>query len=195
MQLRNTIIVLIGFAGTGKFTIGSELCERTGAKLIDNHLINNPVFKVLNADGITPLPAGVWDKVKSVRAIVYDSILELSPPDLSFVFTIELLESSPGDQQGFVDLEQLAEGRGSLFVPVRLICDVEELCRRVVEPARVQMIKSINPADARRKSANESVLNTSHPHTLTLDVTKKSPEESAESILNHLTQIRLPSYK
>jgi len=55
MQLQNTIIVLIGFAGTGKFTIGRELCERTGAKLIDNHLINNPVFKVLNADGITPL--------------------------------------------------------------------------------------------------------------------------------------------
>src|SRR4029453_3989564 len=118
MQLQNTIIVLIGFAGTGKFTIGRELCERTGAKLIDNHLINNPVFKVLNADGITPLPSGVWDKVKSVRAIVYDSIRELSPPDLSFVFTIELIESSPGDRQGFVDLEQLAAGRGSLFVPV-----------------------------------------------------------------------------
>ncbi len=195
MQLRNTIIVLIGFAGTGKFTIGRELCERTGAKLIDNHLINNPVFKVLNADGITPLPAGVWDKVKSVRAIVYDSIRELSPPDLSFVFTIELLESSPGDKQGFVDLEQLAAVRGSLFVPVRLICDVDELCRRVVDPARIQMIKSISTADARRKSANESVLNTSHPHTLTLDVTKKTPQESVESIMNHLAQIRLPGYK
>jgi hypothetical protein len=195
MQLQNTIIVLIGFAGTGKFTIGRELCERTGAKLIDNHLINNPIFKVLNADGITPLPAGVWNKVKGVRAIVYDSIRELSPPDLSFVFTIELLESSPGDRQGFVDLEQLAAMRGSLFVPVRLICDVEELCRRVVEPARTQMIKSISTADARRKSASEAVLNTSHPHTLTLDVTKKSPGESAENILNHLAQFRSPGYK
>jgi len=105
------------------------------------------------------------------------------------VFTIELIESSPGDRQGFVDLEQLAAMRGSLFVPVRLICDVEELCRRVVEPARTQMIKSISTADARRKCASEAVLNTNHPHTLTLDVTKKSPGESAESIMNHLAQI------
>jgi shikimate kinase len=39
--LQNTIIVLFGFAGTGKYTIGRELARLTGAKLIDNHLINN----------------------------------------------------------------------------------------------------------------------------------------------------------
>ena len=185
----NTIVLLIGFAGTGKFTIGRELCDRTGAKLIDNHLINNPIFKVVNPDGIRPLPAGIWDKVKAVRAIVYEAIRELSPPKLSFVFTIELFESSPGDQRAFMELEELAASRGALFVPVRLICDVDELCRRIVDPARIQMIKSISPADARRKSANETVLNSSHPHTLTLDVTKKTPQESADSILNHLARM------
>ena len=113
MKLDNTIIVLIGFAGTGKYTIGRELSERTGSRLIDNHLINNPVFKVVNADGITPLPVGIWDKVKEIRAVVYEAIRELSPPDLSFVFTIELFESSPGDQRAFIDLEQLARARGS----------------------------------------------------------------------------------
>ena len=77
-------------------------------KLIDNHLINNPVFKVVNPDGITPLPDGVWDKVKAVRAIVYEAIRELSPPELSFVFTIELFERSPGDQRAFLDLEELS---------------------------------------------------------------------------------------
>lgn len=64
MNLPNTVIVLIGFAGTGKYTIGRELCELTGAKLIDNHLINNPIFKTVDADGIKPLPPGIWDKVK-----------------------------------------------------------------------------------------------------------------------------------
>ena len=38
--LQNTMIVLNGFAGTGKYTIGREVARRTGAKLIDNHLIN-----------------------------------------------------------------------------------------------------------------------------------------------------------
>ena len=83
MQLRNTIIVLIGFAGTGKFTIGRELCERTGAKLIDNHLINNPVFSRSSMSMESHLfPPGVWDKAENLRAIVYDSIRELSPPKL-----------------------------------------------------------------------------------------------------------------
>ena len=66
----NTMVVLIGFAGTGKYTIGRELCERTGAHLIHNHLIANPIFKVVNADGVTPLPPGVWDKVKQIRRTV-----------------------------------------------------------------------------------------------------------------------------
>jgi shikimate kinase len=40
--LQNTIVLLIGFAGTGKYTIGRELCERTGARLIDNHDRQSP---------------------------------------------------------------------------------------------------------------------------------------------------------
>jgi hypothetical protein len=190
-KLENTIIALIGFAGTGKYTVGLELCELTGAKLIDNHLINNPIFKVINPDGITPLPAGVWDKVKVVRAIVYEAIRELSPAELSFVFTIELFESSPGDQRAFIDLEQLAASRGSLFVPVRLLCDVEELCRRVVDPSRVQMLKSISPEGARRKSAEETVLDSTHPNVLTIDVTEKTPIEAAAIILRHVEVIKL----
>lgn len=192
-NFENTIIVLIGFAGTGKFTIARDICDRTGAKLIDNHLINNPIFKVVNADGVSPLPPGVWDKVKKVRTTVYEAIRELSPPEMSFVFTIELIDGKPGEQEAFDDLEKLAATRKSLFLPVRLICDVEELVRRVVNPARIQMIKSISPAEARRKSESESVLNSSHPHTLTLDVTEKTPGESAESILHHLVELSSPS--
>ncbi|HEX4900365.1 MAG TPA: hypothetical protein VFV61_07515 [Pyrinomonadaceae bacterium] len=189
-KLENTIIVLIGFAGTGKYTIGRELCELTGAKLIDNHLINNPVFTVVNQDGIKPLPEGVWDKVKAVREIVYESIRELSPPQMSFVFTIELFESDPGDQRAFVDLEALAAARRSLFVPVRLICEVEELCRRIVDPARAQKLKLRNPETARRKAARESVLDSTHPHVLTIDVTSKTPNKTAEMILRHVAEIQ-----
>src|ERR1700686_4013097 len=96
-SLENTIVALIGFAGTGKYTIGRELSERTGARLIDNHLINNPIFTVVNADGVTPLPAKVWDSVKEIRATVYRAIRQLSPAEMSFVFTMELRESNPLD--------------------------------------------------------------------------------------------------
>src|SRR5258706_14255956 len=173
-EFENTMVVLIGFAGTGKYTIGRELCERTGAKLIDNYLIANPIFTVVNADGVTPLPAGVWDKIKQIRRTVYEAIRELSPPEMSFVFTVEWRENNPADLIAFTDLERLAAARRSRFIPIRLICGVEELCRRVVDPARVVMLKEISPELARKKSAEDAVLNVSHPNLRTLDVTKRS---------------------
>jgi hypothetical protein len=189
-QLKNTIIVLIGFAGTGKYTIGREVCERTGAKLIDNHLINNPIFKVVDADGVTALPQGVWDKVKTIRAIVYDAIRELSPPDLSFVFTIELIEGKAGEEKAFQDLEELAAARKSLLVPIRLLCNVDELCRRVATPGRIAMLKAISPEAARAKAAVAEVLKPLHPNLRTIDVTRKSPLESVEAVLNEINVIR-----
>src|SRR6266850_2640396 len=188
--LENTMVALIGFAGTGKYTIGSELCRRTDAKLIDNHLINNSIFTVVNADGITPLPKAIWGKVKAVRQVVYESIKELSPPDMSFVFTIQLIEDDPEDHKAFVDLVELAAVRESLFVPIRLICDVDELCRRIVSPKRSKMLKEVSPESARRRAADHTVLNPSHPNLRTVDVTHKSAIESAEEILQVVNSIR-----
>jgi hypothetical protein len=189
-RLQNTIVLLIGFAGTGKYTIGRELCARTGARLIDNHLINNPIFTVVNADGVTPLPATVWDRVKEIRATVYQAVLELAPPEMGFVFTMELRESSPADHRAFRDLEQLAVARQSRFVPIRLICGVDELCRRVMDPARVAMLKSISPELARKKSLEEEVLNVPHPNLRTLDVTKRTVIGSVDAIFDELSAIK-----
>src|SRR2546426_1981795 len=62
------------------------------------------------------LPPGVWDKVKTIRAIVYDSIREMSPPDLSFVFTIELIEGKPGEEK------RSEEHTSELQSPCNLVC-------------------------------------------------------------------------
>ena len=186
----NTMVLLTGFAGTGKYSIGRELCRRTGAKLLDNHLINNAIFTVVDADGIKPLPAGVWDKIKIIRRVVYESIRELSPAHLSFVFTMELRESDPRDHKGFADLVNLAAARQSLFIPIRLVCDVEELCRRVVNPARAERLKALSAENARRKSAEDAVLHPHHPNLRTIDVTAKSPAEAADIILQEIDLIR-----
>jgi len=190
-SLENTMVLLIGFAGTGKYTIGRELCERTGATLIDNHLINNPIFRAVNADGVTPLPARVWDRVKEVRATVYKAIRELAPPEMGFVFTMELRESNPEDENGFRDLERLAAARQCRFIPIRLICGVDELCRRVADPARVAMLKEISPELARKKSLEDAVLNVPHPNLRTLDVTKRTASGSVDAILDEVSSIKL----
>jgi len=193
--LENTIIALIGFAGTGKYTIGRELCERTGARLIHNHLINNPIFAVVNADGVTPLPSGVWDRVREIRATVYQAIRELSPPEMSFVITTELRESNPLDHLAFQNLAELAAARQSRFVPIRLICGVDELCRRVADPERIAMLKSISPELARKKSLEDEVLNVPHPNLRTLDVTKRTASGSVDAILDEISAIKTVSHE
>ena len=193
--LENTIVALVGFAGTGKYTIGRELCERTGARLIHNHLINNPIFTVVGADGVTRLPAGVWDRVREIRATVYQAIRELSPPEMSFVITMELRESNALDHLAFADLVELAIARQSRFVPIRLICGVDELCRRVADPGRVAMLKEISPELARKKSLEDEVLNVPHPNLRTLDVTKRTASGSVDAILDEISAIKSVSNK
>jgi hypothetical protein len=70
--MNNTIIYLIGLPGVGKFTIGKEINKRTGARLIDNQLINNPIFSLIAADGFSPLPEIIWDRIGAIRRIIWD---------------------------------------------------------------------------------------------------------------------------
>jgi hypothetical protein len=132
MHLANTIIYLFGFAGTGKYTVAKELASLTNAKLVDNHLINNPIFNVIRQDGMTKLPETVWEKTWAIRKIVLSAIETLSPPEYSFVFTNQLCNEHPDDHLLFQEILELAEKRGSLFIPVRMLCDVNERVQRIV---------------------------------------------------------------
>jgi hypothetical protein len=87
--MKNTIFYLIGYPGTGKYTIAKEIAALTGAVLVDNHLINNLVFSVVGAEGKAPLPAGVWPKIESIRRIVLDTIGLLGPS--TYIYNIKLL--------------------------------------------------------------------------------------------------------
>jgi hypothetical protein len=63
--MKNTIIYLIGFPGTGKYTIAREIAQQEDFRLVDNHLVNNPLFNLIHADGITPLPRTYLEKRKT----------------------------------------------------------------------------------------------------------------------------------
>lgn len=60
----NCIILLMGFAGVGKLTTAKELVKYPNFKLVDNHLWNNVIFRLIEQDGITPLPEKVWKKIR-----------------------------------------------------------------------------------------------------------------------------------
>jgi hypothetical protein len=185
-SMTNLFIYLVGFAGTGKLTIAQALARLFDAKVVDNHWINNPIFGLIDADGVTPLPAAVWDQVAKVREAVLATIATLAAPEANFIFTHEGVEGDPVDRAIFESIRSTAARRGARFVPARLLCKEGELVRRIQSPERAAMFKCIDPADAINKSRYHAVLDPMLPATLTLDVTTLCPEESAAAILAHI---------
>jgi hypothetical protein len=184
--MKNTIIYLIGYGGTGKYTIAKEIAALTGAVVVDNHLINNPVFSVVEADGIRLLPAGVWQKIEGIRRIVLDTIAEMAQPEASFIFTNELYEEKSADRRLFEDIATLATNRKALFVPVILRCEPEEVYRRVASSERAERFKLRNVEHTRENIRSYKLLRVEHPNCLELEVTHLSPIQAAQAIIVHM---------
>ena len=188
-SLPNTFIYLLGMPGTGKYTVAQGIAARTGFRVVDNHLINNPVFSVVRVDGKTALPREVWKHAGDIGRVVFECIRTLSPPEFSFVLTNALYHDQPEDHAWFADIAALAASRNALFIPVRMIVsDTEEHRRRITDPQRDLRMKEIDPAGADRYAAR-AVLMPNHPHLLSLDVTHMAAEDVTEKILLHAAQL------
>ena len=186
--MNNVILYLIGFAGTGKLTIAKAILERAPFLLVDNHCINNVVFRLIDTDGTSPLPPRVWEHVGKVRAIVFDTMRDLSKPARSFVLTNELVKGADEDEKVFQEVRALATARGAAFLPVRLLIAPEELARRVVSPQRQVLLKSRDPDEAWRMAREHQVYMPKDVDYFALEVTKLSPADAAEQILAEVRQ-------
>jgi hypothetical protein len=188
-MLENVIVYLVGFSGTGKFTVARELALLLKARIVDNHWINNPIFGLIDNDRVTPFPEGVWDQIAKVRQAVLDAIATLSAPELNFIFTHAGYDDDPEDWKIYNAIAEAAERRGALFIPIRLLCAEEELLRRVVTSERALKLKSMDPEAASRDAKGRNVLAVNHANGMTLDVTALGPQEAACLILTHIQSL------
>lgn len=181
--MSGAFIYLFGFAGCGKLTIAQAIQSRCDCILVDNHLVNNIIFSLIDTDGKTKLPEKVWENVSRVRSAVFDTIRDFAKPDRTFIFTNELIEGEEQDLHLFMEVAQLARHRDSLFLPVRLTISPVELARRVASPDRAERLKETNPQAALTKAQQREVLKPHGFDFLEIDVTTTTPAEAAESIL------------
>ena len=188
MTDRSFVVYLIGFPAAGKFTIAKALAERAPSKfvVVDNHHINNTIFAVIGTDGVSALPPTVWSLVAQVRDAVISAIEELGPPDWSYVFTNVLIA---GEERFVTELREMAERRGSTFVPVRLHCETDELARRIVSPERKVRLKWIDADGLRSYVATKTLVEVTDATALDLDVTEVAPDAAADRILQHLESL------
>ncbi|MBB3656861.1 hypothetical protein FHX15_002089 [Rhizobium sp. BK650] len=182
-------LLLIGFPGTGKLTIAKRLSPVFSAKIIDNHWVNNPVLGVLDHDLTKPLPKEIWEQTGKVRQAVLDTIVAFSAPSANFIFTHVGIQGDERSHRTFRQIANAAEQRGSLLIPVRLLCEAEELARRVAMPERRERLKSVNSEASRERSRRLQVLDPGHANALDLDVTLLSAKESAEVIHRHVQDL------
>ena len=189
-MIQNTIIYLLGFPGTGKYTIAKEICKQESFRLVDNHLICNPVFSVIQRYEKAPVPDEVWDRVAKIRDVVMETMVHLSPSRLNFVLTNALENSDPDDIPIFQAVEKMAKMRHAKFVPIRLLCGQDENIKRVQSPERKLKIKNVSPERLIEIRENGDVFKSDHPYQLNLDVTNVSAEKAASIILEHVKHIR-----
>lgn len=182
------IFYLIGFSGTGKLTIAQALQKRIDAVIIDNQLINQPVFVAVRADGMTPLHPGVWREIRKIREATFNAICYLADKETSFILTNELFEGT-SDARIYDEVEAVAETRNSIFVPVRLICEQNELLKRVTHAEREMKLKMRSAEMLQHKFDTLCLLKPSHSNLLELDVTHLQPMQAADMIFTHAKQL------
>lgn len=188
MKLYNTIIYLIGIQAVGKYSIAKEIGRLTGARVVDNQLINTPIFRVVGYDGTDafPFPKGAAKHIEKIQRAVLAVIRDHCPPGASFVFTNVLDANEPGDLAWFRRVERVAKSRKADFFPIWLTCDEEEIRRRKNTPDRKSRLKDIDLTNVSYWSEEFEVLKVPHPNALMLDTTHSKPEQAARLILEHI---------
>jgi len=176
------IVYLLGYPGVGKYTVARALAAQTGAVVIDNQLINNPILALFN--GALDLPAEAFVRTGPIRKAVFGALEEIAPRSLSYVFT-NVLQDSPEDVVIYNWLHDIAASRDSVFLPVMLTCAREVQLERVRAEERRLRFK-LTDADWLDKFMTAVSLYAPEG-VLTLDTTEATPEENAAAIVERLS--------
>lgn len=180
-----SIIYLIGAPAVGKYTVARAIAHINGAAVVDNQLINLPIFSLLTEWPDAEVTKGMWREIEYVRDAVFRMIEEVVPRSVSYVLT-NALEDDSEALLLFERIKSMAASRGSLFLPVLLTCDVHEQLRRIPGPERTQRMKMDDPEKARSYIENTTFFVPNDENLLTMDTTVSEPHDIAESILAEL---------
>lgn len=180
MKKQSVIIYLIGKPGVGKYTIATELSKQTGYAICDNHLMNNPIFQLLQYDGHAKIPELAWDAIADIRTSMLSFLAKHKVG--SYILT-NCLADNDEDRAIYEEVLQMANLRGSIFVPVCLQISKEQHLKRVIRPERKSRLKSTNPKEA---EDNSPLITINHPNLVNLDVSDLAANVAAKKIIYSL---------
>ena len=186
-RIENAFIYLIGIPAVGKYSTAKEIARLSGAKVVDNQVVNLPIFSIVGYDGKDKpaIPPESWRYIGKIRQAVLSFIRDNAPAGASFVFT-NVLDDSPGDRRLFRQIQRIARHRGGVFIPVFLTCSDGEIRRRKRNADRRERLKDTDTSNIRYYLEEFKGLSISHPNALNIDTTDSSPAQTAKRILKHV---------
>ena len=186
MKLRNTIIYLIGVPAVGKYTTAKAIEHATGARVIDNQLVNAPIFTIVGYDGTDRIPVSpeAWKHIGKISRVVLNFIRDHAAEGDSFVFT-NVLSNGSGDRRHFRRIERIAKHRNAVFIPVRLTCTAAAMRKRKQRPDRRERLKDIDLTNIPFWLEKFDEFTPRHPNALEIDTTDSPADETAATVIRH----------
>ncbi len=195
-----TLIYLIGFPGSGKFTTAKELCKIIDGVIVSNNLFNSIIFDIVKLQN-AEVPDDLWEKIFAVRENMLAILEKHYIKSKHYIFTNELIEGDPHDQRLYNSVVNLSKKMDMKILHVVLHCNNEELVRRVQSEERYQENKITDSDFAMKKIKGkrlfipEGTLEIGNSNLSAKEVAKKIVEEMKEekngkliktSVTNHL---------
>lgn len=195
-----TLIYLIGFPGSGKFTTAKELCKIIDAVIVSNNLFNSIIFdivKLRNAE----VTGDLWEKIFAVRENMLAMLEKYYIKSKHYIFTNELIDGDHYDQRIYNSVVNLSKKMDMEILPVVLHCNNKELVKRVQSEERYQENKitdsdfAMKKIEGKRLFIPEGTLEIGNSNLSAKEVAKKIVEEMKEekngkliktSVINHL---------
>lgn len=174
---------LLGFPGTGKYTIARAIVEQLAARgepaaLLDNHATANLVWSLVPRE--RRFDADVMARLAELRNVLWDAAAELTSPAHSLILTNYL---PPGRPSTVLDRHrELAQQLRLPLVAVVLHCDPDEVIRRIPNADRAERLKLVDP-DRARVLMSSALIVPSWPELVDLDITGMSPAEAATRLI------------
>ena len=88
-------------------------------------------------------------------------------------------------------MQRAATKRAAILTPVRIVCELDELLKRVRNESRASYFKTRDVEHIKRRFAKSKVFSSHFPNEFTLDVTHLTPNEAAENIFEWVSAHQL----
>lgn len=174
---------LLGFPGTGKYTVAQAIVEELAARgepaaLLDNHATANLVWSLVPVERQFDPDVMAW--IADLRNVLWDAAAELTSPEHSLVFTNFLPVGRPPT---VLDRHrELAQQLGRKLVAVVLHCDPDQVLRRIPNADRAARMKLVD-ADIARTIMSSGMTLPTWPELIDLDITGQSPTEAGARVI------------